>query len=231
MPLIASKFDDFSTGSPLAIVLNTEGLYFLLFDKVFKDIVISSDLIFVDGIGLKIVLNFYGYKSAKRLHGPDFFHEMLHREDGRKRMILGGTQKAHSMLFQKFPELLSSKDRLFCADKVDSQHMNPVFDLIEEFGPDEIFVCLGIRKQELIGSLIKKNFPEICIVGVGASIDFESGNVRRSPLFFQKIGFEWLARLIKEPRMIPRQIRAAYGFIYFLVARLFGSHTRLSFFK
>ena len=41
-------------------------------------------------------------------------------------------------------------------------------------------------------------------VGVGAVFDTQTGHVKRAPLFLQRIGLEWLYRVIREPRMIPR---------------------------
>lgn len=214
MPKIAQCFADFGTGSNFAIVLNTEGLYFTLFDESFRKIVISSDMIFVDGVGLKRIFRIFGFVSAKRIHGPDLFHHMLHLLDGRKRMIIGGTDEAHSLLFKKYPYLTSCKDRFFYSDKVDESDMDAIFRLIESFDPCEIYLCLGIKKQEVIGSLIVAKFPELNVVGVGAAIDFESGNINRSPLFAQKIGIEWLVRSLREPRMIPRVGRSLYVVLY-----------------
>ena len=221
MPNIANSFDDFLLGKPFAIVLNTEGLYFLLRDPVFREIVVGSDLVFVDGIGLRVVLNFCGYSYARRLHGPDLFHEMLHRYDGRRRMVLGGTEMAHSLLFEKYPTLKLSLDRYFSSDHIDPENMDSVYGMVDSFSPDEIYVCLGIRKQEIIGNLLKEQYPQISIIGLGAAIDFESGNVVRSSLFMQRIGLEWLPRLVKEPRMIPRHLRSQFGFVFFLFSKIF----------
>ena len=43
--------------------------------------------------------------------------------------------------------------------------------------------------------------------GVGGSFDVFSGNIKRAPKWMQKIGLEWLYRLIKEPKRIFRQIK------------------------
>lgn len=224
MPALAKRYDDFLLGSPLAIVLNTEGLYFLLHDSEFKETVINSDLIFIDGVGLQKVLNFCGFSHAKRLHGPDLFHKMIHSYDGRRRMILGGTEKAHTLLIKKYPALELSEDRFLSSAYVDVNNMDPIFKMIENFCPDEIYLCLGIKKQELVGALLHKYYQNIAIVGLGAAIDFESENVKRAPLFMQKAGLEWLLRMISEPRMIPRNIRGSLGLIYFVVSRLLKKH-------
>jgi N-acetylglucosaminyldiphosphoundecaprenol N-acetyl-beta-D-mannosaminyltransferase len=234
MSKIANSLDEFSSENKFFIVLNTEGLYFLIFDRVFREIVQSSDVIFVDGVGLQVVLKLFGYSKVNRLHGPDLFRKYLYLETGSRRLILGGSAKAHKLLFDRHPYLQDSKDHLFNSDFIDPSNLEDIFDLIRSFKPTEIFLCLGIRKQELVGSIIKKEFAIPKVVGVGAAIDFESGNVKRSSSFFQKIGLEWLPRLIKEPRMIPRVYRSLCGLtliIFIGLVRLRNPFRSLKFYK
>lgn len=40
----------------------------------------------------------------------------------------------------------------------------------------------------------------------GGTFDYESGNLKRAPKWMQKIGIEWLFRLIQEPKRIKRMI-------------------------
>jgi N-acetylglucosaminyldiphosphoundecaprenol N-acetyl-beta-D-mannosaminyltransferase len=41
-------------------------------------------------------------------------------------------------------------------------------------------------------------------IGVGGAFDFISGRIKRAPKFVQKIGLEWLWRLILQPWRIKR---------------------------
>ena len=224
MSKIAQSFNQFVESPNLSIVLNTEGLYFLLKDLKFRRIVEESDLIFVDGIGLKLALEFSGMKNVKRLHGPDLFHDIIHRDDNQRQLILGGTPRAHELLLEKYPNLGNESYTKLNSEMVNVDELDSVYNMIEEFNPSRVFVCLGIRKQEYIGEKLRQKFPDISIVGVGASIDFESGNVVRSSTFMQKIGLEWLPRLIREPRMIPRFARSLYGLFYFSIKGIFRLH-------
>ncbi len=213
MARLANNFSEFLEQPNMSIVLNTEGLHFLTHEQKFRDIVRDADLIFVDGIGLKIALQLNGFENVRRLHGPDLFHEVLHQDHGKKQMIIGGSEKSHEMLCEKYPKLLNNPLMEFYSEFVQEDKLEDLFSKIELFRPDYIFVCLGIRKQEFIAHKIREKFAELSIIGVGASIDFESGNVVRSSKFFQRIGLEWLPRLLREPRMIPRVIRSLMSFV------------------
>jgi len=58
--------------------------------------------------------------------------------------------------------------------------------------PDLILVALGTPKQEIwIHHNAKAFFPALAI-GVGASLDFISGRIKRAPPWVSKLGFEWV---------------------------------------
>ena len=42
-------------------------------------------------------------------------------------------------------------------------------------------------------------------MALGATIDFEAGTLKRAPVLWQKIGMEWLYRVLKEPRRLFRR--------------------------
>jgi exopolysaccharide biosynthesis WecB/TagA/CpsF family protein len=65
------------------------------------------------------------------------------------------------------------------------------------------FLAVGAPQQELLAQLLKSRGKArgmaLCI---GASIDFLTGKERRAPLWMQKIGFEWLFRLLNDPKRL-----------------------------
>ena len=64
-----------------------------------------------------------------------------------------------------------------------------------------------VGNGEIFIRSILPDFQNTMFIGVGGSFDVWSGKTKRAPLFFRKIGCEWLWRLIKEPsrfnRMFP----------------------------
>lgn len=82
-----------------------------------------------------------------------------------------------------------------------------------DYGISYVFSCLGMKRQEqmLVGiwEQIGAN-TQILGLGVGASIDFILGLQKRAPLIFQKLGIEWIYRLIQNPRKRWRRIWTAF---------------------
>lgn len=71
---------------------------------------------------------------------------------------------------------------------------------------DILWVGLSAPKQE---KWIYENRDRLnvkFIGAVGAVFDFYAGNVRRSPPIFQKMGLEWLPRLLQQPRRLWRRM-------------------------
>ena len=84
---------------------------------------------------------------------------------------------------------------------------------IREAKPDVLLVSFGCPKQE---KWIARNYRAagvpVCI-GVGATIDFLAGAMKRAPRWMQMHGLEWVFRLVQEPRRLMK--RYAIGFFVF----------------
>ena len=77
---------------------------------------------------------------------------------------------------------------------------------INEKKPDILFVGLGAPRQEFWISENRSRLRVPLLIGVGGCFDVISGNLKRAPLFFQRMGLEWLWRLIKEPWRFGRML-------------------------
>lgn len=71
--------------------------------------------------------------------------------------------------------------------------------------PDLLIVALGTPKQERwIHRHLELIRPAVA-VGMGATLDFVAGRVRRAPAWMSRSGLEWLFRLCREPRRLARR--------------------------
>lgn len=74
--------------------------------------------------------------------------------------------------------------------------------------PSVVFVGLGFPKGELLNSRLIRVLPQAWFVQVGISFSFLAGEVARAPVMVQRLGLEWLHRLVQEPRRLgPRYAR------------------------
>lgn len=103
---------------------------------------------------------------------------------------------------------------------------NSIVELINSTNATVLVVGVGAPKQEIWISKYKSSLPNIKIfMALGATIDFEAGNIKRAPVFFQKIGMEWLYRLIKEPkRLWRRYLIEDMAFFYYVFLQKIGKY-------
>lgn len=101
-----------------------------------------------------------------------------------------------------------------------------IYDTINRSGANVVLVGVGAPKQEKWIFAHKDNMPGVDLwMALGATIDFEAGNIRRAPVIFQKLALEWLYRLAKEPRrMFRRYIIDDMRFFLHFARQLTGSY-------
>jgi len=68
--------------------------------------------------------------------------------------------------------------------------------------PDLLLLAFGAPKQEIWAYRHREALGRVVTVGVGASLDFIAGTLRRAPRWMSRIGLEWLFRLLSEPRRL-----------------------------
>lgn len=94
---------------------------------------------------------------------------------------------------------------------------------VRESGAQILFVGMGVPRQELF---LDENWEELGVnlaVGVGGSFDVLAGIRARAPDVIQRIGMEWVFRLVQEPRRLARRYLVTNcQFIYHLTRELFA---------
>jgi N-acetylglucosaminyldiphosphoundecaprenol N-acetyl-beta-D-mannosaminyltransferase len=84
---------------------------------------------------------------------------------------------------------------------------------ISQARPHLLFVAFGCPKQEKWIAMHYRSLGVPVTIGVGATVDFLAGRVRRAPVWMQRTGAEWLFRLAQEPRrLFRRYLRDLWSF-------------------
>ena len=115
----------------------------------------------------------------------------------------------------------NSKFQILNSDNNKLHRLNEkLIQRINMIKPDLVFIALGAPKdEEWIYENLKKMPSVKLAIGVGGSFDFVSGKVKRAPLILQKLGLEWLWRLILEPRRIKRIYNATVKFCWLVLRK------------
>lgn len=210
-------------GPHMAATPNPEIVQCAQKDKELSDILARADLVLPDGIGVIQAAKILGRPLKGRVPGIDFATALMARmaETGRRLFLLGAApsvaEQAAANLQADHPGLVvcGVHDGYFKEDE-------PVVQEIRDARADVVFVCLGFPKQEKWIAAHGGETGARLLIGLGGSLDVFAGKVERAPEQFQKLGLEWLYRLMKQPSRIGRMAKLPLFPLSAAVARVRG---------
>lgn len=87
----------------------------------------------------------------------------------------------------------------------DTALIDSIVERLVRAQPELVLMAFGAPKQELLIHRIADRVKPAVLLGIGASLDFIAGTVKRAPVIMRKTGTEWLFRLAQEPRRLWRR--------------------------
>lgn len=193
-------------------------------DNSLREDVLSSDLILADGAAVVLASVLLRKPLPERVTGIDLMYELFRqgRELGYRVYCLGATEAVSKTIEDK---IKSDYPGLILAGRhngyFSSEEEESIANEIAESKADILLVAMTSPKKEnfLARWSDRMNVP-ICH-GVGGSFDVMAGKVKRAPILWQKMGMEWLYRVIQEPRrMWKRYLVTNTIFIWLLLKEL-----------
>lgn len=191
---------------------NTDFLLLADEDERFAKIINNADLILTDGMPLIWLSKLLKKPIKERITGASFMIDVcsLAAEKGYSIFLLGGIddipKRAADNLKLQFPNLhvCGYYSPPLGFEKSEKQ-LKLTNELISKSKPDILFVCLGAPKQERFIFENMSIYQARLSLGVGAGVDFCAKSKKRAPKWIQVIGFEWLFRLLTEPRRLYKR--------------------------
>ncbi len=175
----------------------------------FRRVYANATLVVADGMPVVWACRLQGTPLPERVAGSDLIWSLSAAagRTGRSVFLLGGDEgtavAAAAMLVAANPGLRVAGTH--CPPlgfERDDARVQALRDLLATARPDVVFVALGSPKQELLIDRLRDVLPGAWWIGVGISFSFVAGTVRRAPRWVQRAGFEWLHRLLQEPRRL-----------------------------
>ncbi len=197
------------------ITLNLDFLRNTKFNDEFRNICESSKLVLPDGAGITFLIRAKYNTTINRITGNDVFPLLLKiaNDNNYRVALIGSTPSVLDKVEIKIKKIYRNlSHNLLCISpkyhfEKDETINLKIVNEIKSFKPDIVFTALGSPRQEIWLYKNMNLFQSKINVGVGAVFDFYSGEKKRSPIFFQNFGLEWLWRLTTEPiRLFKRYI-------------------------
>jgi N-acetylglucosaminyldiphosphoundecaprenol N-acetyl-beta-D-mannosaminyltransferase len=172
------------------------------------------------------------WPEQQRLSGPDLMWQLM-REAEKLQLsvfLMGATPatlgRLRGVLSNAFPRLMIAGSLSPPFRPLNELEHGGFVDQINRSGASIVLIGLGCPKQE-IWMAEYGNTTRAVMIGVGAAFDYHAGSLRRAPPVWQRIGLEWLYRLLQEPRRLARRYLLTNTlFLLALPAELWRSRQR-----
>ena len=222
----------YSFNSGVLVTPNLDHLIKLQYDKEFYDCYKSADWVVCDSRVLCLLSKLLRNPIQEAIPGSSFFtsYYLYHKEDYDCKIYLlgakeGVAQKAMVRINEKVGRdiVIGALSPSFGFEN-NEQECSEIVKTINESGANVVLVGVGAPKQEKWIFKYKDKMPNVKTwMALGATIDFEAGNVKRAPHWMQTLGMEWFYRFLMEPkRLFKRYFIDDMQFFYFFSQQLLG---------
>lgn len=172
-----------------------------------KAIIQRAELVTPDGAGLLWAARRQNKVFKERVSGVVLVEKLcaLSPQKGYRVFFFGAAPgvaaQASEQMRTKYPgaQMVGARDGFFTPEQIPT-----LIAEIREAQPDILCVALGIPKQEKFIATYRQELGVPVLIGVGGTFDVLSGNLRRAPVWMQRLNLEWLWRLLQNPSKISK---------------------------
>lgn len=213
---------------------NVDHLIKLQKDSEFFQAYSVADYKLCDSQILVYASRFLGTPIQEKLSGSDFFPAFYtyHRDNENIKIFLLGAEqgvasRAQHRINRKVGRsiIVGSHSPSFGFEKNEAECL-AIVEMINNSGATVLAIGVGAPKQEKWIYKYRHLLPNIKIfLAIGATINFEAGNVKRAPKWVSDAGLEWLYRLLAEPkRLWKRYLIEGLPFFWLVLKQKFNSY-------
>jgi N-acetylglucosaminyldiphosphoundecaprenol N-acetyl-beta-D-mannosaminyltransferase len=172
----------------------------------------SADWLIPDGVGVVIAGHMLKRPFQQRITGSDIFTGVMAHlnEKAGSVFFLGSTEITLSRICAKvrsqYPRVLVSGTYSppFASQYTPSE-LKDMIDAVNRVKPDVLWVGMTAPKQEKWLCDNASKLDAKFAGAIGAVFDFYTDTIRRPSWIYQRLGLEWLPRLLQEPRRLWRR--------------------------
>lgn len=191
----------------------------------------EANYIVCDSQVLMYVSNFLGTPIQEKISGSDLFpafYGYYQDDENIKIFLLGGEGKVVKAAQEKInlkvgrEIIVAAHSPSFGFEKKEEE-CEEIVKLINSSGATVLAIGVGAPKQEMWIAKYRNQLKNIKVfLAIGATINFEAGNIKRSPKWMSEVGLEWLYRLLSEPqRLWKRYLFDAFPFLWLIFQQRF----------
>jgi len=208
-------------------VINAAKVVNLRRDPVLRNSLLECDVLLADGQSVVWASRMLGQPLPERVTGIDLFQRLLGvaSDDGLSVYLLGASQEVLDAVVSNVRRdhpgvrIAGARDGYFPLEEADTVAAD-----IRASDADMLFLGMTSPKKETFLAQYGDTLGVPVQHGVGGSFDILAGVTKRAPEAWQRIGCEWLYRLLQEPvRLGPRYLRTNTAFMRLVLVEMFST--------
>ncbi|HEY7628445.1 MAG TPA: WecB/TagA/CpsF family glycosyltransferase [Ilumatobacteraceae bacterium] len=183
------------------VVLNAAKVVMMSKDPKLLEVIRACPVVNADGQSVVTASRLLGRPLPERVAGIDLFAELVARaaDNGRRVYFLGARDEILEEMVSRFRaqhptlRIAGYRNGYWSSD-------HEVIAQVNSAQPDLLFLAIPSPRKEF---WLAEHLPALGVpfaMGVGGSFDVIAGKVKRAPAWVQRIGCEWVYRLVQEPR-------------------------------
>jgi N-acetylglucosaminyldiphosphoundecaprenol N-acetyl-beta-D-mannosaminyltransferase len=210
-------------------LLSTPNVNFMMESKrdaEFRESLLCSDLCCVDGMPIVWIARLFGIPITQRVSGSDLFATVRSKGDPSqpiKVFLFGGGEGVAETACQI---INAQPSGMRCAG-----WLNPGFGTIAEMSTPRVIQTINDSNTDVLAVFLSAKKAQSWLImnhtrlrvpvrgQFGATINYQAGTVRRAPVIFQRLGFEWLWRIKEEPYLWRRYWKDGLSLAHLVITR------------
>nr|WP_221189882.1 WecB/TagA/CpsF family glycosyltransferase [Azomonas macrocytogenes] len=184
-------------------------------EEAFRDAYDRARLRLCDSRVIMPLLNSLGVHVKEVITGSDLTLDLLKwaNEDHLRIVLIGSTSAECGKLLRMYPNIKLDHYNPPMGFIKHPEEVERCLAFIREHPSDLVFYAVGTPQGEILASKVQSHERTGMGIGIGASISFATGTVKRAPKWMQEARLEWLYRTTLEPRRLGKRYLNNFMFI------------------
>lgn len=192
------------------VAINAEKVLTAEREPEVRRLIEAAEFKYADGISVvRSIRKKFPQAKVSRVPGADLWEALMERagREGTPVFLVGGKPEILAQTEAKLRKqwnvnIVGSQDGYF-----NDGQRQAMFERIRDSGAAIVTVAMGSPRQEILMRDCRVVYPQALYMGVGGTYDVFTGHVKRAPKIWQKLGLEWLYRLLSQPSRLGRQLK------------------------
>lgn len=189
-------------------------------NDTYKKLIDSHFIVYQADLGVFFALKFFSEKKIKRIDATKMneiiIEELINRKF--KVAIVGGNYNEEFIQTESLRRGINFAG--YINGYLDDSCTEDVIRNLNDLDSQVYFIGMGVPKQEIFAEKLSQFCASKVIICVGNFFEFYFGTKKRAPLIIQKVGFEWLFRLIQEPQRLYKRYLVGIPVFFVNIIRL-----------